>query len=62
MRGEFTMNEAKQFYSMNEVADLFGVCRRTIHRRIKDGDIKVIKFGRLVRIPAKSLKKYLAAT
>ena len=56
------MSDAKQFYSMNEVANLFGVCRRTIHRRIKDGDIKVIKFGRLVRIPAKSLKKYLAAT
>jgi len=28
----------------------------------KSGDIKAIKFGSLVRIPAKSLKKYLAAT
>ena len=56
------MNEAKQFYSINEVADLFGVCTRTIHRRIKGGDIKAIKFGSLVRIPAKSLKKYLATT
>lgn len=50
----------KPFYSINEVADLFGVCRRTVHRRIKAGDIKTIKFGTLVRIPAKSLKKYLA--
>ena len=56
------MSEAKLFYSMNEVADLFGVSRLTIHRRIKSGDIKAIKFGSLVRIPAKSLKKYLAGT
>ena len=56
------MNEAKQFYSINDVADLFGVCRMTVHRRIKDGDIRAIKFGKVVRIPAKSLKKYLAAT
>ena len=53
---------AKLFYTMNEVADLFEVCRRTIHRRIQEGDIRVIKFGRVVRIPAKSLKRYLAAT
>jgi len=53
---------AKLFYTMNEVAELFGVSRLTVHRRIKDGHIRVIKFGNLVRIPAKSLKKYLAAT
>ena len=53
---------AKQFYTMDEVADLFEVSRLTVHRRIKDGDIKAIKFGNVVRIPAKSLKKYLAAT
>ena len=61
MRGEFTMSEAKQFYSINEVAALFGVSRLTVHRRIKGGDIKAIKFGSLVRIPAKSLKKYISA-
>jgi excisionase family DNA binding protein len=53
---------AKLFYTMNEVADLFGVSRLTVHRRIKGGDIKAIKFGNLVRIPAKAIKKYLAAT
>jgi len=53
---------AKQFYTMNEVADLFEVCRMTIHREIKRGNIKAIKFGKVVRIPAQSLKKYLAAT
>jgi excisionase family DNA binding protein len=47
---------------MNEVADLFEVCRMTIHREIKRGNIKAIKFGKVVRIPAQSLKKYLAAT
>ena len=56
------MSESKQFYSMNEVAELFGVSRLTVHRRIKGGDIKAIKFGNLVRIPAKAIKKYLAAT
>jgi len=54
------MSDTKQFYSINEVADLFGVCTRTVHRRIKGGDIKVIKFGNLVRVPSKSLQKYLA--
>ena len=53
---------AKLFYTIAEVGDLFGVSTRTIHRRIKSGDIKAIKFGLVVRIPAKSLKKYLAAT
>ena len=56
------MSDAKQFYSTNEVADLHPVCTRTVHRRIKGGDIKAIKFGNLVRIPSKSLQKYLAAT
>ena len=55
-----TSIKQKPFYSINEVADLFEVNRRTVHRRIKAGDIKTIKFGALVRIPAKSLKKYLA--
>ena len=56
------MTEAKQFYSINEVADLFGVHRRTVQRRITHGDIRAIKFGKVVRIPVKSLQKYLAAT
>ena len=34
---------AKLFYTMNEVADLFEVCRMTIHREIKRGNIKAIK-------------------
>jgi excisionase family DNA binding protein len=49
----------KKFYSIADLADLFGVSRLTIHRRIKAGDIKAIKFGNLVRVPAASLKKYL---
>ena len=49
----------KKFYTIAELAEMFGVSRLTIHRRIKGGDIKAIKFGNLVRIPAASLKKYL---
>ena len=59
---ESTRPAAKLFYSKNEVADLFCVHPRTVHRMIKNGDIKAIKFGKVVRIPAQSLKKYLAAT
>jgi hypothetical protein len=37
-------------------------CPKFPHRRPKDGSIQAVKFGNVVRIRAKSLKKYLAST
>ena len=49
----------KQFYSVGDVAEIFDVSRLTVHRRIKSGDLKSIKFGNLRRIPVKAIKEFL---
>ena len=37
--------------SVSEVADLLGVCRSTMYRAVKDGEIPVIKIGRRYLVP-----------
>nr|WP_280996287.1 DUF3853 family protein [Marinitoga okinawensis]CAI4093964.1 DNA-binding protein [Marinitoga okinawensis] len=43
----------KEFYSIEDIANLFGINWRTVQRYIKIGKIKAIKFGRQWRIPKK---------
>ena len=56
------MSEGKQLYRIQDVMEMFGVSRGTIYNWRNTGAIKFVKIGNTVRIPAKSLKKYLAAT
>ena len=37
--------------SIDEVAELLGVCRSTMYRAVKDGEIPVIKIGRRYLVP-----------
>ena len=37
--------------SVGEVAELLGVCRSTMYRAVKDGEIPVIKIGRRYLVP-----------
>ena len=50
--GELT----KLYYSIDEVAEILGVHRNSIRNRIKSGEIKAIKTGRLYRIPKSELE------
>lgn len=38
------------FYSPLQVADLLGVCRETIYRRVAVGDIPHVRVGNKIRI------------
>ena len=40
------------FYKVNEVADLLRVHRMTVYNMIHAGDIKIVRIGRTIRIPA----------
>ena len=53
---------AKRFYTIEDVMGMFEVSRGTVYNWRNAGDIKFVKIGNTVRIPAKSLKKYLATT
>ncbi len=47
-------------FSTDSVAELLGVSKRTIERRIADGSIRALKLGRVVRIPASELERLLS--
>ena len=46
-----------QFYTQQELAELLKVSTRTIQNWIKDGQIKAIRIGRTVRIPASEIDR-----
>jgi excisionase family DNA binding protein len=46
-------------YSMQEVADLYGVSDRTVYTWIKTGKLRAIKVNRLVRIPREAVAELL---
>ena len=47
--------------SIDEVADLLGVCRSTLYRAAKDGEIPVIKIGRRYLVPTAHLAQLLGS-
>ena len=46
-------------FSIDAAANLLGVSRRTIERRVSDGSIRALKLGRVVRIPVSELHRLL---
>ena len=44
-------------WTLSEAAKRLGVSPKTLERRIKKKEIKVIKFGRLVRIPDAEVRR-----
>lgn len=48
----------KPFYTVAEVAKIFGVTKEAIYKRIKNGEIPAVKFGRM-RIKRADLNRLL---
>ena len=46
----------KNFYFLEEVAELLGVCRKTVYNWIKSGKIKTYKVGGTVLVEKKAVE------
>ena len=45
----------KEYYSVSEFAEILGISRIAVYKRIKKGQIEAVRFGRSYAIP----KKYI---
>lgn len=59
MKTQDKHNVQKEFDSIREFCQRTGKCYRTIHRAIKDGKIRVIRFGGSVMIPRQEVERIL---
>lgn len=50
---------SKDFYTVNNIADMLQVNPFTVRRWIREGHLKAVKFQRLVRIEKEELRRYL---
>jgi excisionase family DNA binding protein len=49
----------REFESIQELSERTGKCYRTIHRAIKAGKIKAVRFGGSVMIPRREVDRVL---
>ena len=54
------MNESRVSLSKQEVASRLGVSSDSVDRAIRQGKLKIIRFGRRVLIPASEVARLLA--
>lgn len=47
------------YLSPRQVAELLGVSTKTVSRRIADGEIRASRIGRLLRIAAADVQRYV---
>jgi len=55
------MGEAKMAFSAKEAADTLGVSERHVRDMVNEGQIRVVRLGRRLLIPAEALRELLAA-
>lgn len=48
-----------KFYSLEEVAELFGVNYQLIYKLVKSGELPSVRIGKMFRISAPQLKVYM---
>ena len=48
-----------QYLSPRQVADLLGVSVKTVSRRIAEGELRASRIGRLLRIAAPDVNRYV---
>ena len=51
--------DEKLLWTMDQVADQFGVCTKTISRLITNGELPVVRIGRHVRIEARVVHHFV---
>lgn len=56
---ENALNFLKQHYSVEDFSELVGLSERTIHAKIKDKEINIIKIGSKILIPEKEKEKFI---
>lgn len=49
----------KELFSIKDLCDKTGKCYRTIHRRIREGKITVVRLGASVMIPKREVERIL---
>lgn len=52
-------NEIK-VYTLDEIAELLHVTRRTLYTYVKDGKLKAVKVGKYWRVTEKNLEAFLS--
>ena len=48
-----------KFYSLEEVADLFGVNYQLIYKLVKNGELSCVRIGKMFRVSEAQLKEYM---
>ncbi|MBR2425296.1 MAG: helix-turn-helix domain-containing protein, partial [Lentisphaeria bacterium] len=48
-----------KFYSLEEVADLFGVNYQLVYKLVKTGELPSVRIGKIYRISEPQLKEYM---
>jgi excisionase family DNA binding protein len=51
-------NELK-VYTLEEIAELLHITRRTLYTYVKEGKLKAVKFGKYWRVTEKNLEEFL---
>ena len=52
---EVAVIKIQKHYKISEVAELLGVCNKTVRRWIAEGKLKAHRIGRTIRIPKTEL-------
>ena len=53
------MDKTKNYYSLEEVAEMLGVNYQLIYRLVRNGELPAIQLGRVYRVEKNDLKNYL---
>ena len=51
-----------QFYSVDDLTVILGVCETTARHLVRDGELPSVRFGRVIRIPVAAVNDFLART
>ena len=51
----------KTLLTKTQVAEMLGISAKTIDRRIRTGELPVIRDGRIIRVHPDDLERYIAA-
>lgn len=50
------MDHTPEYYTVEEVAEMFRISKMTVYRMVRAGEIKSIRIGTLIRIPVDTIQ------